>query len=126
MFENIFGCHVGVMLVCTFCGVFGEHVAIASVGVVRNLPIFDSGNLVKLDFQNFVVANPTQHFPGKDLNPARFLVQSKQSGVLVFFFFFVFFFFWGGGHVGDVHDENDKEGEEHKKKKNKKKKKMKE
>ena len=79
------------MLVCTFCGVFDEYVAIASVGVVRNRPIFDSGNLVKLDFQNSVVANPTQHFPGKDLNPARFFVQSKQSSVLVFFLF------WGGG-----------------------------
>ena len=76
------------MFVCTFCGVFGECVAIASVGVVRNRPIFDSGNLVKLDFQNFVVANTMQHLPGKDLNPARFFVQSKQSGV---------FFFLGGG-----------------------------
>ena len=67
------------MLVCTFCGVFGEYVAIASVGVVRNRPIFDSGNVVKLDFQNFVVANPTQRFPGKDLNPARFLFSQNKA-----------------------------------------------
>ena len=30
------------MFVCAFCGVFGECVAIASVGVVKNHPVLDT------------------------------------------------------------------------------------
>ena len=51
MFEIILAAMLVSCLCAHFVGVFGECVAIASVGVVRNRPIFDSGNLVKLDVQ---------------------------------------------------------------------------
>ena len=70
------------MLVCMFCGVFGECVAIASVGVVINRPVFDRvGGYGSSKLSFHVEVQGTKHYKNRDLQAESFFFMGWSWGL---------------------------------------------